>query len=286
MTDRTFDRIPNTPDAKDWRMADFLPPQTLSAGPLDDVDAALATFAAKSRSKTGIVLAKAVVAYLHGQITPTPPPTPTPTPTPTPVPTPTPTPTPTPVPSGAVNWSDQWQLDQGATGHCVGFGWAQWFNSAQAVDPDLNTNTGYTNADGDAIYYECKVIDGEPGQENGSQVRSGAKAMQARGKLKNYVFASTVGEVVAWVSTKGSVVIGSDWLTGMDNPDANGLVHATGSLRGGHCYLCDGYDPATGLLRFQNSWGSWAQNGYFFMSVPDLAKLLAAQGDACAALES
>lgn len=278
---RKFDRIPNKPDDRDWQMADYLRGDAIArrfiaarepatAGPLDAVDAALATFVAKSRSKTGIALAKAVVAYLHGAVTPTPP---------------SPTPTPVPVP-GAVNWSDQWQLDQGSTGHCVGFGWAQWFNSAQAVDPDLNTNTGYANADGDRIYYECKVIDGEPGQENGSEVRSGAKAMQARGKLTNYVFAATTAEVVAWVSTKGPVVIGSDWMSGMDSPNANGVVTATGTVRGGHCYLCDGYDPATGLLRFQNSWGDWGLNGYFFMKVADFAKLLAAQGDACAALEA
>lgn len=277
-TERVFDRIPNTPDLRDWKMADHLGadrPDT--ATPLDAVDAALAQLKAKRAAKTTIAFAQAVADYLHGGGTPTPPPPPPPGP---------PTPPP-PTPGTVTNWSDKWQLDQGNTGHCVGFGWAQRFNSQESADPDAASFQGYTNADGDKIYYECKVIDGEPGQENGSQVRSGAIAMQNRGKLTAYAFASTVDDVVAWVQTKGPVVIGSDWMSGMDNPDAKGVVHATGSVRGGHCYLCDGYDPATGLFRFQNSWGTgFGVNGYFYMSKADLAKLLAAQGDACGAWEA
>jgi len=185
-----------------------------------------------------------------------------------------------PSPATAVVWEDKIQLDQGNTGHCVGFGWAGWGDAAPVEDT-------FQDADAHAIYYEAKVIDGQPKQENGSSVRSGAKAMQNRGRLTTYFFASSVDEVTQWVLNHGPVVCGTDWTDDMFNPDSNGLIQPTGSVAGGHCYLMLGYDPATGLFTFQNSWGSsWGQSGRFHMHDSDFAKLLSQQGEACAALES
>jgi hypothetical protein len=178
-------------------------------------------------------------------------------------------------------WEDKIQLDQGQTGHCVGFGWAAWGDCAPVEDQ-------YHNPDGDRIYYECKVLDGQPGQENGSAVRSGAKAMQNRGRLGAYVFASTTDEVKQWVANHGSVVIGSDWTQDMFNPDPNGFVHPTGRVAGGHCYLLLGYDPAQDAFQFDNSWGvAWGKGGRFFMTAADFDALVMKDpnGEACAGLE-
>ena len=38
----------------------------------------------------------------------------------------------------------------------------------------------WVDADGHKIYYECKVIEGDPGGEDGAYTRDGAKAMLAR----------------------------------------------------------------------------------------------------------
>lgn len=263
MPGHVFDRVPNVPDPRDWKMADHLlaPALRLAAnrvsGPLDSVDAALAAMAAKRfLSKPTLVWAEAVTAFLHGN---------------------QPAPTPTPVAPTSKVWVDKLQLNQGASGHCVGAGWCQWGNTEPVEDT-------YTDADLHTLYYECKVIDGEPGQENGSQVRSGAKAMQKRGKLKSYVFAASVAEVKAWVLQFGPVVCGTDFTADMESPDSRGLVHPTGQVVGGHCYVCLGADGDT--LWFQNSWGSsWGKNGRFAMTAPDFARLFANQGDACAALE-
>ncbi len=265
-------RIPNVLDGRDWKVADHIDTAqvlaTFTPGSIAAVDATLKTLHSSRVFHFAALLgwADAVTAYLHAG----------PSPTPTPVPVPT-----------AVVWTDAAQLDQGSTPHCIGFGWAQRFNTLEAADPDAATFAGYVNADGDAIYYECKVIDGEPGQENGSQVRSGAKAMQARGKLANYAFAASVDEIKAWLLAKGPVVVGTDWLTGMDSPDAAGLVTVGGSVRGGHCYVADAYDPNTDLIRFQNSWGTWGLNGYFYAKASDWAKIGPGRGgDACVTIES
>jgi hypothetical protein len=70
-------------------------------------------------------------------------------------------------------------------------------------------------------------------------------------------------------------------MSGMDSPDKNGLVHATGSIRGGHEYECVGWSLENQLWEFCNSWSdSWGVKGHFFYSTNDLTKLLAAQGDA------
>ena len=172
-------------------------------------------------------------------------------------------PPPPPPKNVAVVWSDpEAVLDQGNTPHCVGFGGAQWGNT-------LPIDDHYTADDGHAIYYECKVIDGEPKQEDGSDVRSLAKALQNRALL-----------------TSGPVVVGTDWMNDMFNPDKDGFVKPTGGVAGGHCYLWQGYDPTSKVLSFLNSWGdSWGVKGSFYMHQTDFEQLFADQGEAMAAVE-
>lgn len=190
---------------------------------------------------------------------------------------PAPTPAPDPAPAGENPWRDADQLDQGNTGHCVGFGWAQYGNT----DP---INDNFTDDDGHKIYYECKVIDGEPNAEDGSDVRSGAQAMVNRGRIATYVFAENMNDIKDWVDTRGPIVVGTDWMNDMFNPDAQGFVQPTGDVAGGHCYLLVGYGD--GVLTFQNSWGtSFGLNGYFKMKEADFATLMANRGEACAAQE-
>lgn len=263
-------RVPRVPDSRDYHMADAL----AKSNPTE-LDLALAAVQ-RSTLTTKVVKrwAKLVTAALEAS--PTPSPTP---PTPTPTPTPDPTPTPTPVPVANKPWTDAEQLDQGQTGHCVGFGWAQWGNT-------LPVDDHFTNDDGHAIYYECKVIDGEPGAEDGSDVSSGAKAMKNRKRIDAYVFATSMTDIQTWVSTRGPVVVGTNWYNDMFNPDAEGLVNPTGGVAGGHCYILVGYDAASDTLLFQNSWGKdWGVNGYFKMTGTHFAQLMGEQGDACAGLE-
>jgi hypothetical protein len=253
-------RRPSPADARDWQLAQFL------ASDADLVAQALAeleqtTVGYKNRNWTVPPPAShwAKGLALLAQVTPPPPAGP---------------------PVSAVEWADtEPVLDQGQTGHCVGFGGAQWGNTLPVDDK-------YANADGDAIYYECKVIDGEPLAEDGSDVRSLAKALQARGRLGSYAFAATVDESCAWVMQHGPVIWGTDWRASMFTPDAQGFVTLAGAVAGGHCYAQVGYDPAADALKFVNSWGAgWGQNGRFLMRKADAVALFASQGEALAATE-
>jgi hypothetical protein len=177
-------------------------------------------------------------------------------------------------------WELLIQLDQGQTGHCVGFGSAGWGNSAPIED-------SYQNADGHKIYYLAKVIDGEPGQENGSSVHSGVKALKQMGRVASYYFGTTVDTLKQWVLEQNPVICGTDWFNDMFNPDADGVVVPTGGVAGGHCYLMLGYDTSTDLFEFDNSWGpTWGKKGRFYMHASDVEKLLNRPGaEYCGAVE-
>jgi hypothetical protein len=204
-------------------------------------------------------------------------------PTPTP-PSPDPTPTPTPVPPAPVavaGWLDDDDpvLDQGQTGHCVGFTGADWEN-ALPVDDHVQ------NAMGDDLYYACKVIDGEPGQEDGSTVKSLMQVLQQRKKLANYAAAKSIDAVTHFVQTQGPICWGIGWTDSMFTPDANGLVVPSGPDVGGHAIIEYGYDPTNDEHLLLNHWGaSWGVKGRFRMRGSDLAERLANGGEAWAAVE-
>lgn len=259
---------PSPPDARDWQLASFIE-AAQSGDPLDLALAAL--LAARGPAKTTKAWASVATERLKAV-----------SPVPTPAP-PDPGPTGPPAPPEPTNtiWADPHAtLNQSATPHCVGFGWTQWANT----DP---TNDDFGDEVGHAVYYECKAIDGQPGKENGSDVRSGAKAMQARGRLDAYAFAQTVAEIRAWVGSTGPVVLGSDWYDDMFNPDAQGFVYPTGKIAGGHCYLLAGDRRDEDAAFLLNSWGAdWGLGGWFKLRWDDVRKLIEdSWGEACATIE-
>jgi hypothetical protein len=118
-------------------------------------------------------------------------------------------------------------------------------------------------------------------------VRAGAKALASRGQLASYVWAWDADTVARYVLTQGSVVLGTNWYTGMDTTSPGGSVDVSGSIRGGHAYLCLGYSRPRGAFRCLNSWGvSYGQKGRFWLLGEGLERLLREDGDACAAIES
>ena len=79
----------------------------------------------------------------------------------------------------------------------------------------------------------------------------------------------------------GPILVGSAWLAGMEQPDREGFIEASGRRIGRHCYLIVGYDQARRAFRLLNSWGAaWGQLGRAWIRPADL-QLLLDQGEAC-----
>lgn len=176
-------------------------------------------------------------------------------------------------------------LDQGQVGSCTGnatvgvLGTDPFYPTIQALPkpPTLN------EAEALRIYSAAEVIDGDgpyPPNDNGSSGLSVAKAAKAAGLISGYLHITSLAAAHTAIQT-GPFIVGSNWYTGMDTPDADGLVTATGTVRGGHEYACFAYDGIQDLWWFDNSWGtSYGVNGTFCYSSKTFAALLAAEGDA------
>ena len=170
-------------------------------------------------------------------------------------------------------------LWQGETNHCCGFGVADLLIN-------LPVNTPCTNDDGHEFYYICKEFDGEPRNEDGSNLRSVAKTLQKIGSISNYAFAPNVATLKWWLLNKGPVVVGTIWRTNMFTPGVNNLLDIGGIVEGRHCYLVNGYIETLDVYVIQNSWGApWGNNGKAFIKAKDFEKLFFYGGEAIAAVE-
>lgn len=181
----------------------------------------------------------------------------------------------------SMDWEVSRILDQGNTPHCVGYAWAG-FGIALPIFDDWNNDMG------EKIYYQAKIYDGEPNQENGSTTRSGVQAFMDFGKLEanTYAFATSVEDIVVWVLTVGPVITGTNWYQEMFYPDGDGIVRVGGYLAGGHEWMICGVDRSKALFHCVNSWGtSYGIGGKFYIGFSDYQLLFNEQGDAVTALE-
>lgn len=170
-------------------------------------------------------------------------------------------------------------LDQGDTPMCVGYASEQFLQSAPIATLDAQSPQ--------EIYREAQKVDEWPGEDyDGTSVRAAAKVLMGWGRLKSYVWAADARDVRDFLITTGTVIMGTNWYQNMFSPTSTGLLRCTGSLAGGHAYLLVGYDAGRNWFRMVNSWGAgWGQGGQAWIAFRDLDKLIARQGEACAAVE-
>ena len=162
--------------------------------------------------------------------------------------------------------------------NCVGFSMADF-------GINYPTNTPYTNADGDRFYYLCKAIDGEPNNEDGSTIRSVAKAMVNNLIVDAYAFAPDMISIKWWLLNKGPIIVGTTWTDDMFNPDNSYIIRPTGNVVGGHAYLLNEW-RIDNFIGIQNSWGAdWGNNGKAYISSEDFEKLFVYDGEAMTAVE-
>ncbi len=173
--------------------------------------------------------------------------------------------------------------DQGSASQCVAYAWVHWIHHAPLTFPGKNPVINQTE-----LYKEAQKIDEWPGENyDGTSVRAGAKLLQDRGFISSYHWGMSTAELYAAVLNIGPVVVGSNWLSGMDTPDSNGFIKAIGWPRGGHAYLICGIDMKKKYVRIKNSWGkNWGIGGYAYISFDDIEYLLGRQGEICLAIES
>lgn len=174
--------------------------------------------------------------------------------------------------------------NQGLYGVCVGAAWNGWMRCSptRTVDgPDMQ-----------AIYRAAIAIDEWAENDNdvemqfGTSVRAGAKVLADQNRIAEYLWATDMAAMRRWLLTKGSVVMGTSWYSGMMDVDSSGYVNLTGSVEGGHAWCAIGYTSTGHRFRCINSWGSgWGQKGRFWVREDDMARLLAEDGEGCTAVE-
>lgn len=176
-------------------------------------------------------------------------------------------------------WRLDARLDQGAAPFCVGFAWQGFLAAAPYRQKGL---------DGPTIYHGAQQHDDEPGEGyDGTSVRGGADYLKDDAKkIKSYRWAFSAEDALNACGSEGPLVLGSDWKSGMDEPNRDGLIRFSGGNRGGHAYLMVGYNDSRELATIQNSWGrSWGKGGRAYLPYPDLEQALREAGEACMAIE-
>ena len=172
-------------------------------------------------------------------------------------------------------------LDQRATSACTGNALTGALGTGPLFDA-LPSGLTLDEQFALTIYSQAEVLDGDgpyPPNDNGSSGLSVATVAKTDGYISGYLHATSVAAAHTAIQA-GPFIQGTNWFTGMDTPDANGVVTATGTVRGGHEYVCREYDAVNDLWWYDNSWGpSFGVQGRFAMTSATLATLLAQSGD-------
>lgn len=172
-------------------------------------------------------------------------------------------------------------LDQKDLGSCTGNAMAQWENTTRTAEGTAQEWLG--EADAVALYARATELDDFPGtyppDDTGSSGLAVAKAAKEKGYIASYRHAFGLPQMLEALQT-GPVIVGTVWLSGMNEPGPSGLLDASGDELGGHEYCILGCDVDEKTITLLNSWGAgWGDNGRAHISWKDMGALLQAQGD-------
>lgn len=193
-----------------------------------------------------------------------------------------------PLPDSKYWWNLGARLDQGNTGTCVAHGWTHRMENAPVVPKGtINPFDLYREivladefSDND---FEANEVDSN--LQFGSSVRGGAKVLAAKGLITEYTWAFDLDTAIRAILTKGPVVIGVNWYTGMFYPKIRyekPVIEVTGGVEGGHCVCIDGASNKLKLVRILNSWGpDWGYRGMAYLSFSDFERLILEDGEVC-----
>jgi len=184
--------------------------------------------------------------------------------------------------------------DQGQLGSCTGFAITGMlrFNQMKESLPDYPYSELF-------LYYAEREMEGDPGQDNGAQIRDGMKVAAKTGVCSESLWPYDISKFAirppdsAYQAAKQHTALQyarlEQSLAQMQGRLAQGypfvfgfvvyqsfesvLVEQSGvvpmpkrgeSVLGGHAVMCVGYDMGKKTFLVQNSWGTaWGMNGYF-----------------------
>jgi hypothetical protein len=184
-------------------------------------------------------------------------------------------------------WATGPVLDQGQTPMCVAYSGEQLLLSGPVKNKLYKMPSD--------LYAECQANDEWPDDVpyEGTSVRALMKVLKLHGYIDTYEWAFDVDRTVRHLLEVGPVVFGITWYENMMETDAQGFVHATGNPAGGHAIMVKGAnldkrcpDGSKGAFRVINSWSrTWGDDGLFWLSFVDAAKLIADFGEVAIAKE-
>lgn len=167
------------------------------------------------------------------------------------------------------------RMDQGQEGKCVSMG----MGADLAARPGVVTGVNEEWCK-EFIYWPAQRGDeweggSYPGASpfyEGTSVNAGFKVVRDLGLIEGWRWGLEFMDLILGVGYHGPAVIGVEWKKGMFRPDADGFIHPTGPVGGGHCVAIIGVkvyrhkDGSIDYLRsyftIQNSWGAdWGQDG-------------------------
>jgi hypothetical protein len=179
-------------------------------------------------------------------------------------------------------------IDQGNLGRCVpctGTAYVAWATIWNTLDASVKNSilSGDSDDFTKQLYRDVTRQDPFPGawepDDTGSDGLTLAKVLKARGYINGYVHTFNPAEALQALQT-APLAIGIEWLSGCDNPNSEGLISYTGSVRGGHEILVVGYIAERQWVKIRNSWGPWwGADGYFYMTVADFTRAIQNWGD-------
>lgn len=193
-------------------------------------------------------------------------------------------------------WRCDTYNDQGREGACVGFSWSHEL-SARPVKVPTDDNLALK------IYRRARQLDAWEGEDyDGTSIIAGAKATQELGYIEEYRWAFGLEDVILAIGYAGPVVFGLNWYEGMFQPDEDGFLRVSGRLAGGHAIMgkavklfwydkkgprdLSNLDLDKSYIVLHNSWGpEWGVDGTAKISLSDLRRLLAEDGEACIPLK-
>jgi C1A family cysteine protease len=184
--------------------------------------------------------------------------------------------------------------DQGQLGSCTGFAITGMlrFNQMKEQLPDYPYSELF-------LYYAERDMEGDPGQDNGAQIRDGMKVVAKTGVCSEALWPYDISKFAirppdsAYQAAKqhtalqyarleqslaqmqGRLAQGYPFVFGFvvyesfesDFVARSGVVPMPKrgeAILGGHAVMCVGYDMGKKVFLVQNSWGTtWGMNGYF-----------------------